>query len=103
MSNHVSCTVTDGIAHVRLERPDKLNALTLDILDDLVAVATRVRRDMTLRAVIFSGNGDAFCAGLDFASVLKNPQPSWAHSSRACVAPTPSRRPAGRGVVSTYR
>ncbi len=73
MSNHVSCTVTDGIAHVRLERPDKLNALTLDILDDLVSVAQRLRRDKTLRAVIISGNGDAFCAGLDFASVMRNP------------------------------
>ena len=67
MSSHVSCTVTDGIAHVQLRRADKLNALTLDILDDLVATATRLRKDKTLRAVIISGDGDAFCAGLDFA------------------------------------
>lgn len=72
MSN-VSCTVSDGIAHVRLERPDKLNALTLDVLDDLVATAQRLRRDRTLRAVILSGEGDAFCAGLDFASVMRDP------------------------------
>ena len=64
MSTHVSCTVTDGIAHVRLDRPDKLNALTLDILDDLVATAHALRRDKTLRAVVVSGEGDAFCAGL---------------------------------------
>ncbi len=70
---HVSCTVTDGIAHVRLDRPDKLNALTLAILEDLVATAHDLRRDKTLRAVVVSGEGDAFCAGLDFASVMRNP------------------------------
>lgn len=72
MSN-VTCTVEDGIAHVRLDRPEKLNALTLPILDDLVATARRLRKDKTLRAVIISGEGDAFCAGLDFATVLGNP------------------------------
>ncbi|MDQ6523112.1 crotonase/enoyl-CoA hydratase family protein [Nocardioides sp. LHD-245] len=69
----VSCTLTDGIAHVRLDRPDKLNALTLDILEDLVTTAHDLRRDKTLRAVVVSGEGDAFCAGLDFASVMRNP------------------------------
>ncbi|WP_435770709.1 crotonase/enoyl-CoA hydratase family protein [Nocardioides sp. SYSU DS0651] len=72
MSN-VTCTIEDGIAHVRLDRPDKLNALTLDILDDLVATARSLRKDKHLRAVILSGEGDAFCAGLDFATVLRNP------------------------------
>jgi enoyl-CoA hydratase/carnithine racemase len=70
---HVTCTVTDGIAHARLARPEKLNALTLDILDDLVATARELRRDKTLRAVVLAGEGDAFCAGLDFATVMKQP------------------------------
>ena len=39
----VTCTVTDGIAHVRLDRPDKLNALTLETLDQLVATAPCAR------------------------------------------------------------
>jgi len=73
MGSNVTCTVTDGVADVRLNRPDKLNALTLDILDDLVRTATRLRKDKTLRAVVLSGEGDAFCAGLDFASVLRSP------------------------------
>ncbi len=70
---HVTCTVTNGIAQVRLDRPDKLNALTLDILDDLVATAARLRRHRSLRAVVIAGEGDAFCAGLDFATVLRQP------------------------------
>lgn len=69
----VTTDVTDGIAHVRLSRPDKLNALTLTTLEDLVDTAHTLRRDKELRAVIISGDGDAFCAGLDFASVLRNP------------------------------
>jgi len=72
-TTHVTCTVEDGIARVRLDRPAKLNALTLDTLDDLIATARWLRQDKTLRAVILSGNGDAFCAGLDFATVLRKP------------------------------
>jgi enoyl-CoA hydratase/carnithine racemase len=69
----VTTTVTDGIAQVRLDRPDKLNALTLPLLGELAATARRLRRDTSLRAVVIAGEGDSFCAGLDFASTLKNP------------------------------
>ena len=37
MPRHITTTISDGIAHVRLARPDKLNALTLEMLDDLAA------------------------------------------------------------------
>lgn len=70
---YVQYTVENGIAQVRLTRPDKLNALTLQTLDELVATARELRRDKTLRAVVLAGEGDSFCAGLDFASVLKQP------------------------------
>lgn len=72
-SSTVACTVEDGIAHVRLSRPAKLNALTLQTLDDLVSTAHLLRRDRHLRAVVISGEGDAFCAGLDFAHALRQP------------------------------
>jgi enoyl-CoA hydratase/carnithine racemase len=73
MPELVTCAVTDGIAHVRLARPEKLNALTLQTLEELVAAAHGLRRDRTLRAVVLSGEGDSFCAGLDFGTVLKEP------------------------------
>src|SRR4051812_30493578 len=69
----VTCTVEDGIAQVRLNRPDKLNALTVQTLSELVATAKELRKDRTLRAVVVSGEGASFCAGLDFGSVLKKP------------------------------
>ena len=72
--SHVTCTVIDGVADVRLDRPDKLNALTLDTLRDLVSTAQRLRRDRRLRAVVVSGAGDSFCAGLDFGTVMKDPK-----------------------------
>lgn len=74
----VTCEITDDIAQVRLNRPDKLNALTLDLLDELVATARSLRRDRGLRAVVIAGEGDSFCAGLDFASVMRQQPKMWA-------------------------
>ena len=82
----VTTTVTDGIAQVRLNRPEKLNALTLDLLAELVATARTLGRDTSLRAVVLAGEGDAFSAGLDFASVLTEPRKMW-----ASFAPRPWR------------
>jgi enoyl-CoA hydratase/carnithine racemase len=70
---YVTHETVDGIAQVRLTRPDKLNALTLQTLDELVATARELRRDRSLRAVVLSGQGTSFCAGLDFASAMKSP------------------------------
>lgn len=70
---YVQYDVTDQIAHVRLTRADKLNALTLQTLDELVATANELRKDKTLRAVVISGDGGSFCAGLDFGSAMKDP------------------------------
>lgn len=70
---YVQHSVIDGIATVRLTRADKLNALTLQTLEELIATARELRADRTLRAVILTGEGDSFCAGLDFATVLRKP------------------------------
>ncbi len=86
MTELVTSRIEDGVAHVRLNRPDKLNALTLDTLDQLVATAHRLRSDRTLRSVVLSGEGDAFCAGLDFATVLREPK-----RVAAAFAPRPWR------------
>ncbi|EGD45543.1 crotonase/enoyl-CoA hydratase family protein [Nocardioides sp. WG-D5] len=70
----VTTEINDGIAQVRLNRPDKLNALTLDLLQELVDTAKELRKNHDLRAVVIAGEGDAFTAGLDFASVLRDPK-----------------------------
>ncbi|MDN6660940.1 crotonase/enoyl-CoA hydratase family protein [Corynebacterium variabile] len=62
------------IAHVRLNRPEKLNSLTLGVLDELIAIAGTIRADRSVRAVVIAGEGRSFCTGLDFASAMKKPQ-----------------------------
>lgn len=57
----------DGVAEVRLNRPDKLNALDAAMFAELVAAAARLAAEPSLRAVVLSGEGRAFCAGLDMA------------------------------------
>lgn len=69
----VETEIRDHVAYVRLSRPDKLNGLDLPMLDQLVRAARELRGDRSLRAVILLGDGPAFSAGLDFASVGKHP------------------------------
>jgi enoyl-CoA hydratase/carnithine racemase len=66
MADSVTCTITDGVADVRLNRPDKLNALDLETLHGLIAVGESLKADRHVRAVVLSGEGRSFCAGLDF-------------------------------------
>lgn len=73
MSDRVALEIDAGVAHVRLDRPAKYNGLDLPMLHALVDTAATVAADRRIRAVILSGNGNAFCAGLDFASVGSSP------------------------------
>lgn len=63
----------DAIAYVTLERADKRNGLDFAMMEALVDAAKLLRRERSLRAVILQGDGKAFCAGLDFGSVTKDP------------------------------
>ena len=58
----------DGVVELHLNRPDKMNALDPAMFDALVAAGERLREDRTARAVVITGRGKAFCAGLDMAS-----------------------------------
>lgn len=69
--SNIDYEVSEQIAFVRLNRPDKHNALTLDMIDDLAKAADRAGKDHSLRAVILTGNGPSFCSGLDFSSAGK--------------------------------
>jgi 2-(1,2-epoxy-1,2-dihydrophenyl)acetyl-CoA isomerase len=57
--------VRDRIAYVTLNRPERLNALTDPLADDLRAAAAVIEADGDIRAVLFTGAGRAFCAGAD--------------------------------------
>ncbi len=74
MAEAIDVSVRDGVAEVALNRPDKLNGLTLAMLRDLAKLARELRRDRSLRAVVLRGNGESFCAGLDFATATRQPR-----------------------------
>ena len=64
----VTVTITDGVAEVRLNRPDKRNALDPAMFAGLIAAGERLKSEPGLRAVVLSGAEPDFCAGLDFGS-----------------------------------
>jgi enoyl-CoA hydratase/carnithine racemase len=67
-ADRVTIAVKDGVADVRLNRPEKLNALDQAMFDALVAAGEQMAQDRSVRAVVLSGEGRAFCAGLDLGS-----------------------------------
>lgn len=70
MLDRVLVSADGGVAHVRLNRPDKLNAFDRAMFEGIVAVGDALRADSSVRAIVLSGEGRAFSAGLDFASFL---------------------------------
>ncbi len=92
MSDRVSVTIDRGVADVRLNRPDKINALDPDMFTALVEAGEALKTDSSVRAVVLSGEGRGFCAGLDFASfqTMAGADGS-AQLPRASVTPPPER------------
>ena len=68
MNDRVSISIADQIADVRLTRADKMNALDAAMFDALRAAGERLKTERGVRAVVLSGEGRAFCAGLDMGS-----------------------------------
>lgn len=73
MTDRVTIEFDGHVAHVRLNRPDKLNALDPAMFDALVQAPAKVRDLEDVRAVVLSGAGSSFCAGLDVQSFLSAP------------------------------
>ncbi len=66
-------TEIDGpIAYVWLNRPDKLNGVDLELIEELIAAAQALRSNRDVRAVVLQGKGRSFCAGLDFGAAFKD-------------------------------
>jgi len=77
----VRCTIDGEMALVTLARPEKLNALTPAMLDELEAAARRVEADAAVRVVVLTGSGErAFCVGADInAWAALQPLDMWRH------------------------
>lgn len=65
---HISMSIEDGIAVITLDRPDKLNAFTTTMENELIEAFDSTDANDAVRAVILTGAGRAFCAGADLSS-----------------------------------
>jgi enoyl-CoA hydratase/carnithine racemase len=66
--SRVIIDIKNHVAHVKLNRPDKMNALDDAMFEGIVAAGEQLKQDKTIRAVVLSGEGRAFCAGLDMGN-----------------------------------
>lgn len=64
----ISLSVTDGILLVTLDRPEAMNSFTVTMADELEATFREVNGDDAVRAVVVTGAGRAFCAGMDLTA-----------------------------------
>ncbi|UTT66794.1 crotonase/enoyl-CoA hydratase family protein [Janibacter sp. CX7] len=64
----ISLSVTDGILLVTLDRPEAMNSFTVTMADELEATFREVNDDDAVRAVVVTGAGRAFCAGMDLTA-----------------------------------
>ncbi len=71
MSERVSISIEEHVAEVVLDRPDKMNALDIDIFNALDDAGRRLQSEAGVRAVVLYGAGDNFCAGIDLATFSK--------------------------------
>lgn len=68
MTDRITMTVDKGVADVRLVRTDKMNALDDAMFEALVTTGEKIKADKSIRVVVLSGEGRAFCAGLDMGN-----------------------------------
>ncbi|WP_235512463.1 crotonase/enoyl-CoA hydratase family protein [Sphingomonas sp. Leaf17] len=69
LTDRLTLAVDGGIADVRLNRADKMNALDPAMFDQIAGMIDRLASMAGVRVVVLSGEGRAFCAGLDMASM----------------------------------
>lgn len=61
-------TVEDGVLRLTLNRPEKMNAFTVEMADELVDAYGRASADDAVKAIVVTGAGRAFCAGMDLSA-----------------------------------
>ncbi len=65
--------VTDGIATITINRPEKRNAMSFAVLGEFIETTKRAGEDASARVVIVTGAGGAFCAGTDLSDLASRP------------------------------
>ena len=68
-NDRVRSEVSEGIAYLTLNRPEKRNAMSDDMRSEFIAALERISADKAIRALVLTGAGKAFCAGGDIAGM----------------------------------
>ena len=74
--------VEDGVLTITMNRPEKLNAFTGTMMTEMIDAFDRSDADDSIRAVIVTGAGRAFCAGADLAAAVPRSMPTAAQIGR---------------------
>lgn len=101
MSDRVTITFNDHVADVRLNRPEKINALDSAMFEGLFAAGAAIAKDKSVRCAVLSGNGRGFCAGLDFASFMAMGSGGGAREGRTLLD-RPAGSPANYAQQAAY-
>jgi len=81
MSEHIQVDVTEGIARIQIERPEKKNALTLDMYRGLRDAVASAEQDAAVRVLLLHGTADCFTSGNDLKDFMD--ADSWVEVSPA--------------------
>ena len=109
MEDRIRIDLHEGVADVRLVRADKMNALDDAMFGDLVATGEKLKTQRGVRAVVLSGEGRAFCAGLDtrnfgeMASGMHRVDLEKATGSSTATARTPGGANRAQQAVMVWR
>jgi enoyl-CoA hydratase/carnithine racemase len=69
-------TVADGIATILLNRPERKNAFTMEMIDEWAGHLAQARTDTDVRVIVLTGAGDAFCSGVDLGHFVDPDAPA---------------------------
>jgi 2-(1,2-epoxy-1,2-dihydrophenyl)acetyl-CoA isomerase len=69
MSEHLKFTVADGVGRIVLDRPERMNAFTFEMIDAWTEALQRCRADDAVKIVLVTGTGNAFCSGGDIVEM----------------------------------
>jgi 2-(1,2-epoxy-1,2-dihydrophenyl)acetyl-CoA isomerase len=75
----LSFTIADGAGRMTLNRPDRLNAMTPKMIEEIIDVVDRCARDEAVRVLVITGTGRGFCAGADLTGIGPKPVDASGH------------------------
>ena len=64
----------DGVATITLNRPESLNSMSDELMQDLSSALDRVREDEAVRVAVITGEGRGFCSGADLNNAAEQPE-----------------------------